>query len=90
MIIFKSHSTYSPTMKMVTTSNHYNLTGSVTHCEPGIEPRNFVLPAPIVTTDSATATNCVSLYDLRGIHRKKLIPNPNLLRRIYLARALMA
>ena len=41
-----------------------------------------------VTTNSATVTNCVSLYDLRGIHRIKLIPN--LLRRLYLARALMA
>ena len=77
-------------MEKVTTSNHYNLTDNVTHCELGIEPRNFSLPALIVTTDSATATNCVSLYDLRGIHRIKLIPNPNLLRRIYLARALMA
>ena len=28
----------------------------------------------------------MSLYDLRAIHRIKLIPNPNLLRRIYLAR----
>ena len=43
-----------------------------------------------VTTNSATATNCVSLYDLRGIPWIKLIPNPNLLRRLYLARVLMA
>ena len=35
------------------------------------------------TANSANATNCVSLYDLRGIHRIKLILNPNLLRRIY-------
>ena len=37
-----------------------------------------------VTTNNATATICVSLYDLRGIHLIKLIPNPNLLRRISL------
>ena len=43
-----------------------------------------------VTTNSATATNCVSLHDLRGMHRIKLIPSPNLLRGIYLARVLMA
>ena len=43
-----------------------------------------------VTTNSANATNCVSLYDLRGIHCIKLIPNPYLLRRINLAQVLMA
>ena len=43
-----------------------------------------------VTTNSATASNCVSLYDLRGIHLINLIPNPNLLRRIYLARVFLA
>ena len=37
-----------------------------------------------VTTNSATATNFVSLYELRGIHCIKLILNPNLLGRIYL------
>ena len=35
MIIFKSHTTHSPTREKATTSKHYNLTGNL--CEKHVE-----------------------------------------------------
>ena len=52
LIIFKSHSTPSPSTEKVTSSNHYNLTENL--CEKhvtqlGIEPRTFGLACQCAT-----------------------------------------
>ena len=40
----------------------------VTHCLRCLFRQQWKQFTTGVTTNSATATNCVSLYDLRGIH----------------------